>query len=267
MKLTVASSFLALALMSSSADIGVQANTPFIIEKSPVDITLFVMSQCPDAMKCENTFSQVFQAEGLPEINPALSYIGSIDQTESFTNTTFDLLTSTSATTITTEVTKVTCKHGPLECAGNTQQLCFRDVFPDYKVWVPFVTTMNSWQPRRIGEPRYAREVAEKVLELNLKQGKGLSGRVQGVRSKEQEALLDEVDECSGGQRGFNLLVKSVQNTLDHGVGTSCTVFIDNKKRCVVDGGVWRECPGGYSIDDFVRSIKDAAGKVFRISW
>ncbi|KAG0376172.1 hypothetical protein BGX24_008165 [Mortierella sp. AD032] len=224
MKLTVASSFLALVLMSSSADIGVQANTPFIIEKSPVDI---------------------IRAEGLPEINPALSYIGSIDQTESLTNTTFDLLTSTSATTVTTDVTKVTY----------------------YKVWVPFVTTMNSWQPRRIGEPRYAREVAEKVLDLNLKQGKGLSGRVQGVRSKEQEALLDEVDECSGGQRGFDLLVKSVQNTLDHGVGTSCTVFIDNKKRCVVDGGVWRECPGGYSIDDFVRSIKDAAGKVFRISW
>ncbi|KAG9068354.1 hypothetical protein KI688_010622 [Linnemannia hyalina] len=268
MKLTVTSSLLALALISSSADIGVHANTPFIIEKSPVDITLFVMSRCPDAIKCESTFSQVFQAEGLPEINPTLSYIGSIDETET-SKTELDLST-TSTTTTTTVVTKVNCKHGPLECAGNTHQLCFREFFPDYKVWVPFVTTMNSWQPRRIGESAYAREVAERVLGLRQRRVRrflSLEEEDAEEKKKELEVLLEKVDECSEGQRGFELLVKSVQNTLDHGVGTSCTVFIDNKKRCVVDGGVWRECPGGSTVADFVRSIKEAAGKVFRISW
>ncbi|KAF9903462.1 hypothetical protein EC991_003790 [Linnemannia zychae] len=240
MKLTMATSLLALTLVSSSANMGVQANTPLIIEKTPVDI---------------------IQVDGLPEINPTLSYIGSIDKTE-YATTTVNLQSSTSSTTTTTVVTKVTCKHGPLECAGNTQQLCFREFFPDYKVWVPFVTTMNSWQPRRIGEPRYAREIAERVLKLKQ------SPHPQSEGSGEQDrALLDKVDECSNGRRGFELLVASIQNTLDHGVGTSCTVFIDNKKRCVVDGGVWRECPGGYTIGDFVRTIKDAAGKVFRISW
>ncbi|OAQ31629.1 hypothetical protein K457DRAFT_30462 [Linnemannia elongata AG-77] len=268
MKLTLASSLFSLAMISSFADLGVHANTPFIAEKSPIDITLFVMSRCPDAIKCESTFSQVFQAEGLPEINPALSYIGSINETET-TTTELDLST-TSTTTTTTVVTKVNCKHGPLECAGNTQQLCFREFFPDYKVWVPFVTTMNSWQPRRIGEPVYAREVAERVLGLRQRRVRRFLSREEGdkeEKEKEQEALLEKVDECSEGQRGFELLIRSVQNTIDNGVGTSCTVFIDNKKRCVVDGGEWRECPGGSTIADFVRSIKEAAGKVFRISW
>ncbi|KAF9336975.1 hypothetical protein BGZ91_009727 [Linnemannia elongata] len=207
-------------------------------------------------------------AEGLPEINPALSYIGSINETET-TTTELDLST-TSTTTTTTVVTKVNCKHGPLECAGNTQQLCFREFFPDYKVWVPFVTTMNSWQPRRIGEPVYAREVAERVLGLRQRRVRRFLSREEGdkeEKEKEQETLLEKVDECSNGQRGFELLIRSVQNTIDNGVGTSCTVFIDNKKRCVVDGGEWRECPGGSTIADFVRSIKEAAGKVFRISW
>ncbi|KAG0214207.1 hypothetical protein BGX33_002341 [Mortierella sp. NVP41] len=258
MKLTVASSLLALALISSSA---VQANSPFIIEKSPVDITLFVMSRCPDAMKCESTFSQVFETEGLPEINPALSYIGSIERTENTTTVVDSTTSSTALTTTTTSVVKVNCKHGPLECAGNTQQLCFREYFPDHKIWVPFVTTMNSWQPRRIGEPLYAREIAEKVFGLRQ------STRRPRILTQEEESLLDKVEECSKGLHGFELLVQSVQNTLDHGVSTSCTVFIDNKKRCVVDGGVWRECPGGYAVGDFVHSIKEAAGKVFRISW
>lgn len=162
------------------------------------------------------------QTEGLPEINPALSYIGSIEETE--TSTTELDLSTTSTTTTTTVVTKVSCKHGALECAGNTQQLCFREFFPDYKVWVPFVTTMNSWQPRRIGEPVYAREVAERVLGLNQRRVRRNLSLEEGdgeerEKKQEQEALLEKVDECSKGPRGFGLLVKSVKNTLDHGVG------------------------------------------------
>jgi len=145
-----------------------------------------------------------------------LSYIGSISQSET-TNTVIDT-GSTSATTTTTTVTEVTCKHGPLECAGNTQQLCFKEFFPDHEVWVPFVTTMNSWQPRRIGEPRYAREVAEKVLALRRRQLRGLQPHHQHQLDEKEAELLDKVDECARGQQGFDLLVESVQNTLDHGI-------------------------------------------------
>ncbi|KAG0304303.1 hypothetical protein BGZ98_005684 [Dissophora globulifera] len=214
----------------------VEGNTPLsVVNKTPVDVTLFVMSRCPDAVKCEAVFSKVFETENLPPVNPLLSYIGTIDRT-----TTIDTVTLTATTT-----TSVTCKHGPLECAGNTQQLCFKKYFPDPKVWVPFVVTMNSWVPNRIGEPEYAREVAEEIV------GEGDSD------------VLDQVNACGKGREGFALLVASIQHTIDHGVGTSCTVYIDNKKRCVVDGGVWRECPEGSSVEDFVRTITEAASRFF----
>ena len=79
---------------------------------------------------------------------------------------------------------------------------------------------MNSWQPRRIGEPVYAREVAERVLGLRQRRVQRFLSLEEGDgEEKEKEALLEKIDECSKGQRGFELLVKSVQNTLDHGVG------------------------------------------------
>ncbi|KAG0028002.1 hypothetical protein BGZ81_005107 [Podila clonocystis] len=210
----------------------VQANRPLSLAQStPVDVTLFVMSRCPDAMKCEATFAKVFAAPSLVPVNPTLSFIGSIERT-----------VNTSTTSVTTTVT---CKHGPEECAGNIQQLCFQKQHPDHRVWVPFVVGMNSWRPRRIGELQYVRDVAN---------------RIGGVASDEYKLTL--VEQCAQGPEGHELLVQSVQNTLDHQVGTSCTVFIDNKKRCVVDGGVWRECPGGFQVADFVQTINEAAARV-----
>ncbi|KAF9575694.1 hypothetical protein EC968_001884 [Mortierella alpina] len=147
----------------------------------------------------------------------------------------------------------VVCKHGALECEGNKQQLCFRKYFPDHEMWFSFVLEMNS-QPDRIGDKAYARQVGEQIV-----------GR---------SAQLDKVEECAGGQEGLDLLIASVKNTESQDAQASCTVFIDNKKRCVVDGGVWRECPGGSTVPDFVKSIQDAASTLeqaksrrFRLNW
>ncbi|KAG0260623.1 hypothetical protein BG011_001752 [Mortierella polycephala] len=230
MKFSPASlALIALALITSSSKSHAQA-----IGKTPVDVTLFVMSRCPDAMMCERTFETVFKIEDLPPVNPLLSYIATINK---MTNSTSSSLASTTTTT-------VTCKHGPLECAGNIQQLCFKRYFPNYRVWFPFVAAMNSWEPQRIGEPEYARKVAHRVV-----------GTGHG-------ALLHQVEACANGQEGLDMLIESAQNTIDYGISTSCTVFINNKKRCVVDGGIWRDCPGGHSIADFVQSIIDAASSV-----
>ncbi|KAF9963403.1 hypothetical protein BGZ70_007438, partial [Mortierella alpina] len=124
----------------------------------------------------------------------------------------------------------VECMHGALECEGNKQQLCFRKFFPDRETWFPFVLRMNS-QPSRVGDVAFAREAGEAI----------------GGKS----ALLGKVEECAGGQEGLDLLIASVKNTESHDAKASCTVFINNKKRCVVDGGVWRECPGGSTVPDF----------------
>ncbi|KAG0241379.1 hypothetical protein BGX31_001167 [Mortierella sp. GBA43] len=177
------------------------ANTPLApTNRNPVDVTLFVMSKCPDAMKCESVLSKVFQTDGLPAVDPLLSFIGSVERTTTPSFTSGGITRNTATT--------VTCKHGPLECAGNTQQLCFKKYFPDHRVWVPFVITMNSWHPVRIGLPSYAREVAKKVV--------GADG-IDSISQNSQD-LLGKVDECSSGQEGFDLLVESIEHTNRHGV-------------------------------------------------
>ncbi|KAI1305559.1 hypothetical protein EDD11_004944 [Mortierella claussenii] len=199
MKLTLSTVVSGLALVSTSTST-VAANKAFSASsKAPVDVTLFVMSRCPDAVKCEGVFSKVFQAENLPTVNPSLSFIGSINRSS---KTSFS--TSEDGTT-------VTCKHGPLECAGNTQQLCFKKYFPDHEIWVPFVVAMNSLAFHRIGDPEYAREIGEKVLYEG--------GQNIFYTYHEADHLLEKVDDCSKGQEGFDLLVESIQHTIDHGVG------------------------------------------------
>ncbi|KAG0346227.1 hypothetical protein BG004_002126 [Podila humilis] len=202
-----------------------------IQDKTPVDVTLFVMSRCPDAMKCEGTFAKVFDTPSLAAVNPKLSYIGSITRT-----------TDPSTTSVTTTVI---CKHGPEECAGNIHQLCFKKYQPDHRIWVPVVIGMNTINPYRIGELQYVREVAKQI-----------GGEAADTNK------LDLIEKCAKGSEGHELLVDSVQSTIDQQIGTSCTVFIDNKKRCVVDGGVWRECPGGFRVSDFVKTINDAAARI-----
>ncbi|KAF9583165.1 hypothetical protein BGW38_010117 [Lunasporangiospora selenospora] len=246
-----------LAIATASCNDLASANSPLSTKQAPVDVTLFVMSRCPDAMKCERTFGEVFKAEDLPPVNLELSYIGAIDQTTTY-QTRFDsgvqkgdlVSTSSSLTSQATTVTTVSCKHGPEECAGNTQQLCFKKYFPDHHVWFSFVAAMNQ-RPFMIGNPSYAIRIGETVL------------REKGLWNDDNQSLLMQSIHCSGGKEGFDLLVASVQRTVDKSVTTSCTVFIDHKKRCVVDGGVWRECPEGFQVADFVRSIKKAAKDFF----
>ncbi|KAG0053233.1 hypothetical protein BGZ83_001471 [Gryganskiella cystojenkinii] len=242
----------AVVLFGSTAE----ANTPFLTTKAPVDVTLFVMSRCPDAFKCEATFADVFKSESLPAINPSLSFIGSIDQhTSSHWSTTPSIQNnSLTLTTTKTVTTTVTCKHGPLECAGNEQQLCFRNQFlSDWRTWYPFVIGMNSWEPRRIGEEGYALQIAERVLKNNEKDDEGNNGgeiKIWGTTAEDWASLeydesvssieqilgadadpelgddrgdlgviLRKFQQCFQGPEGFELLVQSVQHTIDNGVG------------------------------------------------
>lgn len=65
----------------------------------PIKVELYVMSRCPDAMRCEATFDEV-----LDHVHSIASvqthYIGTLNNGT------------------------VKCMHGPLECTGNVQQLC-----------------------------------------------------------------------------------------------------------------------------------------------
>jgi hypothetical protein len=39
------------------------------------------------------------------------------------------------------------------------------------------------------------------------------------------------------------------------GVKTSCTIRFDGNDVCVRDGGEWKDCPAGSSLDDFKKLL------------
>ena len=54
----------------------------------------------------------------------------------------------------------------------------------------------------------------------------------------------------------MDLLEESVQRTKDAGVVFSCTVRLDDKIRCIMDGGEWKDCEGGNRPEDLIRDVE-----------
>jgi len=70
-----------------------------------VNIEFFVMSRCPDAIKCEQLFLPIL-LKFSSIINFTLSFIA-----------------------LESNLTDIKCKHGPSECIGNKQQLCIQNIY------------------------------------------------------------------------------------------------------------------------------------------
>ena len=47
-----------------------------------------------------------------------------------------------------------------------------------------------------------------------------------------------------------------MERSKDKGVVYSCTVRLDEKIRCVRDGGVWKECEAGSGVGDLVGDVE-----------
>jgi hypothetical protein len=58
------------------------------------------------------------------------------------------------------------------------------------------------------------------------------------------------------GAYGMGLLRDSVKHSQDVGVGISCTIRLDDKVRCVYDGGEWKDCDDGSRPEDLVGDIE-----------
>ncbi|ORX93193.1 hypothetical protein K493DRAFT_284951 [Basidiobolus meristosporus CBS 931.73] len=91
-------------------------------QKVPVD--LYVMSICPDAVKCEAVFSQVLDQVGdIVDFN--INYTGTENANGTFT-----------------------CKHGEPECRGNRIQLCTRKFYEhrshDKYQYLDFINCQNE---------------------------------------------------------------------------------------------------------------------------
>ncbi|CAO3635671.1 unnamed protein product [Cunninghamella echinulata] len=126
------------------------------------------------------------------------------------------------------------CKHGESECLGNIQQLCYHNTYPQINQWFRFILCLN----------KHYREI-------------GLDNDLAETCASQLNTPYEPVNQCIQSGFGVGLLIESAQKTKALQISKSCTVFIDSKLRCIHDG-TWKDCEGGYQVEDFVKSIEDA---------
>jgi len=144
--------------------------------------------------------------------------------------------------TTTYEDDGVACMHGPTECLGNILELCAASLYPNPMIYLGFTMCLTQdYQniPQR-----------DLISSCALEHGVDFS----------------KINECASSENsgnGIGLLRESVERSANASVKTSCTVRLDEKVRCVRDGGQWKDCKAGYHVDDLVRDVEklyDAAG-------
>ena len=128
----------------------------------------------------------------------------------------------------------VQCMHGQTECLGNIMSLCANSLYPNNtKISLGFSTCMiMSYQhiPSR-----------SLVEDCALEHG----------------VDFDKLNNCISDEgKGLDLLEASFKRSKAAGVKYSCTVRLDDKFRCIRDGGQWKECQGGSEVKDLVADIK-----------
>ncbi|WWD17678.1 hypothetical protein CI109_102119 [Kwoniella shandongensis] len=211
-------------------------------QSNKVNLSLFVMSRCPDARLCEDLFEEVFKTDGVfDKVNLDMNYIGHINKTEPL---------------------GVSCKHGPIECLGNAHQLCAYHHLPIEDYWA-FVQCQNfpSSFPKEIGELSFAKRCIETIGADWWESGVGECAQGKLKHNDTSSPASHDV-ERQLGKEGRKLLRKNIKRTVKRKVERSCTIEIQStlvnagKRTCAVDGGVWSGCDDGHTASDFVRVIE-----------
>lgn len=206
-----------LALAAAAPALAGAARSGGDISAAPVlvPVTLYVMSRCYDARRCEWRFNSVFERVH-SIVDPKTVYIAD------------------------SKAPIVGCRHGPMECAGDAQQLCTQlyrpaggDKFGNASFW-DFIMCQNKNQSL-VGSVEQADACLDKI----------------GVPAP----AAAKIKTCYSGWMGQGLLRKSGTSAAKAGVTTSCTVYIADEYRCTHDNGTWYDCPGGSGVDDFVTTI------------
>ncbi|EUC29778.1 hypothetical protein COCCADRAFT_105674 [Bipolaris zeicola 26-R-13] len=134
-----------------------------------------------------------------------------------------------------TEDDGVLCMHGQTECLGDIVMLCAASEYPDPKLHLGFTNCLITDYP----------EIPARSLIEDCALEHGLDFEV-----------LNECMSRENGAYGMGLLRDSAQHSRDVGVTTSCTVRLDDKVRCVADGGKFKDCPDGDKPEDLIRDIE-----------
>ncbi|GAX85344.1 hypothetical protein CEUSTIGMA_g12761.t1 [Chlamydomonas eustigma] len=176
-----------------------------------VSLDLFVMSKCPDAVRCEQRMNDVLKTvQNISKVQT--HYIADVAGQN------------------------VQCKHGISECLGNQQQLCMLKHTSPQAFW-GFIQCQNQ-DITTVGTSSSAERCLDQVLS-----------------EVSHESVIHKVRSCFNGKEATQLLRESATFTKDKGVVKSCTMWVNGKPRCVHDGGIWYDCPGGPEVEDFIDSI------------
>ncbi|SAM86512.1 probable conserved hypothetcial protein [Ustilago bromivora] len=195
-----------------------------------VNVTLAVMSRCPDALACEAAFDKVLDRVNA-KTRLTMSYIGSIEN---------DKHSKYGAS----------CMHGDQECQGNIQQLCVQDALnpvragQDFdlspsaaqKRWWNFLQCQNFAGVSKIGDE----ELAQRCLRV-----------VDGP-----EWHKDGIAKCVHGKQGRKLLQNSIKASKHSNLTRSCTIVFEGGNKCVRDGNAWKDCDLGHEPADFINEIQ-----------
>ncbi|KAI9705446.1 MAG: hypothetical protein M1836_006201 [Candelina mexicana] len=127
----------------------------------------------------------------------------------------------------------VECKHGPSECLGDMIELCAAQVYPSPQMYLGFTMCLT----------RNYEDIPQRSLVEDCSLEHGMD--------------FDKLNQCvsSDDGNGVALLRTSVERSANASVQISCTIRLDEKKRCVRDGGEWKDCEGGHRVDDLVRDV------------
>lgn len=126
------------------------------------------------------------------------------------------------------------CMHGQTECLGNIIELCAATLYSDPKIYLGFTMCLSN---------RY-QDIPKKDLVEDC--------------ALEHSIDFDKLNHCvsqDDGSHAMALLRESVERSAGLNVTKSCTVRLDNKIRCIVDGGKFTDCDGGSKPQDLIKDI------------
>lgn len=196
-----------------------------------VNVKLGVMSHCPDALFCENIWDKVID-QVAPLIDMHLLFIGEKNKTEKY---------------------GISCKHGSAECYGNIVELCAAEEWDRRSHDID-----TSSKPRWLDAWNFVQclNFSSKLSELGD----------SAIAQKCATALkLDwtsaSLQKCLTTHHGTSLLQHSIKSASKLGITKSCSILIEDKIICVHDG-VWKDCPGGHEVVDFVETVRAASQKL-----
>ncbi|KAI1939510.1 hypothetical protein LOZ58_004059 [Ophidiomyces ophidiicola] len=207
----------------------VPATTP---QPNRVPLEAHIMSICPDAKYCFQDLIVPAMEKVHDKVDFKLSFIGNVSDSTS----------------------DVACKHGPKECVGNMLMLCAANLpFPcDQK------TKSDCKTPtiRSLGFANCLLRDYKNIPDRDLVEGCALE---HGIDFKElNKCASSQSDQKDGELSGLALLRESCRRSQQVGAVKSCTVRVDEKKWCVLDGGDWKECQkeGAETVGGLVKEIE-----------